>query len=86
MGHTDDRGRRTCFYTNESFFDRASQGYKVAVVTENVAGYRSLTSPTCRTLAEAQAEADALNAKFGISRDDVLDIVASSMRGGQNNG
>lgn len=73
---------RQCFYTNESFFDRASQGYLVAVITEDEPGYRSMAVAK-RTLAEAQTDADKLNAKFGISEQDVSDIVASSMRAGK---
>ncbi|WP_195165898.1 hypothetical protein [Mycobacteroides abscessus] len=69
---------RTCYYTNESFFERDSQQYVVALITENEAGYEP--TDTYRELGEAIRIADKQNAELGLSADDVSQIVTSSMR------
>jgi len=74
-----DMDNRICYYANESCFDRGSQSYFVAKVTENEAGYTQ-TSWAYKEPRQAQEEAERLNANLGWTRDDVLDIVASSMR------
>ena len=74
-----DMDNRICYYANKSFFDRDSQSYFVAKITENKAGYTQ-TSWAYSEPTKAQEEADRLNANLGWTRDDVLDIVASSMR------
>lgn len=76
-----DMDNRFCFYANESFFDRDSQSYFVAKVTQDEAGYE-VTSWSFREPRQAQDKADKLNDNLGWTRDDVLDIVASSMRQG----
>ncbi|AGM12369.1 hypothetical protein PEGLEG_141 [Mycobacterium phage PegLeg] len=73
---------RICYYANESFYDHAKGDYVVAVVTEDEAGYNTL-STVYGSAERAKAAADALNQDLGLSRDDVLDIVASSMRAGR---
>jgi hypothetical protein len=72
---------RIAYYTNESYYDASKGGYVVAEVTENEAGYRTLSGGFSDVMA-AKARADELNANVGISWDDVLDIVASSIRQG----
>jgi hypothetical protein len=72
---------RVCYYTNESFYDRPQQGYFVAKVTENEAGYVQ-TEGLHKTSADATLVAERYNAALNLSRDDVLEIVASSMRQG----
>ncbi|AXQ52758.1 hypothetical protein SEA_IPHANE7_136 [Mycobacterium phage IPhane7] len=73
--------KRMCYYANESFYD-STRGYVVAVVNEGEPGYRTLAGGYLFA-DEAKEEADRLNEKAGLSRDDVLDIVASSMRAGK---
>lgn len=72
-------GNRIAYYTNESFATRIDgvMLYQLAQVTENEAGYTVHTTDC--DLWYLQGVADALNTKNGISRDDVLAIVASSM-------
>ncbi|QNJ56932.1 hypothetical protein SEA_REINDEER_141 [Mycobacterium phage Reindeer] len=74
--------KRTCYYANESYFNRAQQGYEIAKVVEDEAGWTPVFG-LHRTLGEAEETVDQLNADLGLSRDDVLDIVASSMRAGR---
>jgi hypothetical protein len=73
-------GNRKCYYTNEGFFKRESQTFTVAEITEDETGYTPHGQST--TLGGAQVMVDELNAQLGLTRDDVLDIVASSMRAG----
>ncbi|WP_074292960.1 hypothetical protein [Mycobacteroides abscessus] len=70
---------RICYHTNESYFSRDHQGYSVAKITENVAGYEPLPGHH-RQLSDAVAIADGLNKEQGLTQDDVSYIVASSMR------
>ncbi|MBB5167090.1 hypothetical protein [Mycobacterium sp. AZCC_0083] len=70
-------GNRKCYYTNEGFFDRDSQAYIIAEVIENEAGYTPYGVST--QLGAAHVMVDELNDQLGLSRDEVLDIVASSM-------
>lgn len=72
---------RICYHTNESYFSRDHQGYSVAEITEDVAGYIPLPDHY-RSLGDAVECAKALNDARGLTEDDVSDIVASSMRQG----
>ncbi|AMQ67058.1 hypothetical protein SEA_CRACKLEWINK_123 [Mycobacterium phage Cracklewink] len=72
---------RVCYYTNESFYNRDQRGYEVAKVTENEAGYVPCFG-LYPTPDAALAAADQMNAPLGLTRDDVLAIVASSMAQG----
>ncbi|QSM04724.1 hypothetical protein PROPHIGD54-2_146 [Mycobacterium phage prophiGD54-2] len=72
---------RICYHTNESYFSRDHQGYSIAKITENTAGYEPLPGHH-RQLSDAVAIADAFNKEQGLTRDDVADILASSMRQG----
>lgn len=69
---------RVCYHTNESYFDRDSQQYTVARITENERGFEPAYS--YRELGEAMRVADQQNAALGLSADDVSQIVISSMR------
>lgn len=75
---------RRCYYTNESFGTREeSTGlivYELVCVHENEAGYLSAGKYT--SLVNAQTAMNIRNAVEGISKGDVLDIVASSIRQG----
>lgn len=72
---------RECFYANESFYNRATSEYFIAIVRENDWGYYP-TDLGYDTADEAKSKVDEMNAGLGLSREDVLDIVASSMRQG----
>ncbi|NGX08713.1 hypothetical protein [Mycobacteroides franklinii] len=72
---------RICYHTNESYFSRDHQGYSIAKITEDVAGYEPLPGHH-RQLSDAIAIADAFNKGQGHTQDDVSDIVASSVRQG----
>jgi hypothetical protein len=72
---------RVCYWAKESLYDRSQQGYFVAKVTENEAGYEQ-TSGLYESSAEAEREAERCNAVLKLSCDDVMDIIASSMRQG----
>lgn len=69
---------RVCYQTNESYFSRADQGYYIAKITEDEAGYEPFG--LCRVLGEAVEKVQELNDELGLTHDDVADIVASSMR------
>jgi hypothetical protein len=71
-------GARVVFYTNESFFDPEAGMYMVAMITQDEAGYNVYARYD--DLERAQDKAADLNALFGNSSDDVLTVVASSMR------
>lgn len=71
---------RTAFYTNESFQSRDTGEFLVAEIVENEAGWTPASSHP--DVASSQAEADRRNAQSGLSKDDVLAIVASSFRQG----
>lgn len=73
---------RIAYYTNESFYDREMGMYFIAKVTENEAGYERSSLGLFAGVDAARIEADRLNDNMGHTRDDVLDIVASSMRQG----
>ena len=79
---------RTCFYIPPDQHDE--NGWIPSVVTEGKPGHAPLTgngpcaSPWYwgKTLAEAQATADRENARLGLSIEDSLNIVLSSLRAG----
>lgn len=73
---------RIAYYANESFYDRTQQGYFVAKITEDAPGYEQ-TFGLHRASIDAERVANKLNEANGLTRDDVLDIVASSMRAGR---
>jgi hypothetical protein len=70
--------KRVVWYTNESFFDRETDMYVVAQVTEDEAGYDVYARYA--TVEAALEKAADLNALHGMSADVVLTVVASSMR------
>lgn len=76
-------GNRVAFHANESYY--ADLGYFIAKITEDEAGYRRTSFGIYTDVADAKAFAADLNAKMGHTPDDVLDIVASSMRLGKVN-
>lgn len=67
---------RIAIWSTEAMGSRGD--YHVAKVTENEAGYTPLGH--FPTLEEARAYAQDRNERNGLSVDDVMDIVASSMR------
>lgn len=71
--------KRWCYYTNESFAKRVDGKivYHLAVVTEGERGYE--VGHTSDSLDTLKGMADLSNTNMGLTRDDVLDIVASSM-------
>ncbi|SHW95349.1 Uncharacterised protein [Mycobacteroides abscessus subsp. abscessus] len=69
---------RVCYHTDESYFDRATQQYTVARITENVPGYEPWTS--ARTLGEAVGIANRLNTELMLLDSEVNDIYVSSIR------
>lgn len=71
---------RVCFYTNEGFYSRVQGGYIVAKVTENEPGY--VEAGIIKTIEKCKDICDNLNNNLGVSKDDVLDIVGSSMFAG----
>jgi hypothetical protein len=71
---------RIVYYTNEGFYDAASDQCIVAQIVENEAGYGPWSYEP--TLEQAKAVAAANNAALGVSDDDVLEVVVSSMRQG----
>lgn len=73
-------GSRIACRSDDSFY-HADLGYVVAEITENEPGYRVASAHS--ELADAQAEAARRNEENGISADDALDILASSMRAGK---
>jgi hypothetical protein len=76
---------RSALYTNESFYEDGTKppgyvpGYVIAIATENEPGYH-IFSYGFQTVADAQKVADEMNAALGRTEDDVMEIVASSMR------
>lgn len=65
------------YYTNESFYRNSDSSYEVAEVTRDEPGYTVVAlHPTPEA---ARAHADRLNEKAGLSGNEVLTIVASSM-------
>lgn len=73
---------RECYWVNEGFAERLDDGtigYRIAVVTENEAGYRPDTSVYSK-LELAKKRADHFNEVRGLTEEDVMDILASSMR------
>lgn len=74
--------KRVAYYTNESFYNSDQRGFVVAKVTENEAGYEE-TFGLHKTVEAAEYTANKLNQQNGLLREDVLDIVASSMRLGR---
>lgn len=80
--HQHEKGynmARVCYHTNESYFSREHQGYAIAKITENVAGYEPLPGHH-RQLSDAVSIAEGLNKEQGHTEDEVSAIVASSMR------
>jgi hypothetical protein len=81
---------RTCFYIPPDQHDE--NGWIPSVVTEGEPGHAPLkgNGPCAqpwywgKTLAEAEATADRENARLGLTRDEVLDIVLSSLRADLN--
>jgi hypothetical protein len=78
IGETE-MSNRVCYYTDAAMYDRGQQGYFIAKVTENEAGYVQ-TFSLHSTVDEAKAVVSKLNAAMGLTRDDAMMIVASSMR------
>ena len=70
--------KRVVFYTNEGFFDRETDKYIVARITEDERGYDRWSLHD--TIEEAVDHAAKLNGDLGIATEDVLTVVASSMR------
>lgn len=76
---------RRVLYANESFYADGTEGpasipgYLIAIVTENEPGYH-VFSYGFQSVADARKVADEMNANLGRTQDDVMDIVASSMR------
>jgi hypothetical protein len=69
------------FYTNEGFYEAESSSYLVARIIENEAGYDIWERYP--TIEEARARCAVLNEKVGADQDNVLSVVASSMRMGR---
>lgn len=70
---------RTAAHSDEAMQD--GTGFYTVLITENKPGYYPLAS-TSSTLQEARAYAADLNRAMGISEDDRLDILASSIAKG----
>ena len=68
---------RYCLYTNDSFYDRTTDEYVLALIKENDAGYTIYSKHV--DLGLLQQVADSYNTQRGHNRDDVMHIVASSM-------
>jgi hypothetical protein len=76
---------RVCYHTDESYAERVDGVvvYHIAKVTENQRGYMQMVCTDPResvSLDVVRDKCDKLNAHLGLSKDDVLDIVMSSMR------
>jgi hypothetical protein len=69
---------RIAYYTNESF-ENADGTFTIALVEENTPGY-SESGFSADSVRDAKLIAQLLNDQHGHLYDDVLDIVASSMR------
>jgi hypothetical protein len=78
IGETE-MSNRVCYYADEAMYDSQQQGYFIARVTENEAGYVQ-TFSLHSTVDEAKAVVSKLNAAMGLTSDDAMMIVASSMR------
>lgn len=72
---------RIAYYTNESFREDSPTGmvYMVAGIHENVAGYLPRPAMAAAQLQTALDRCSIINQRNGLSKQDVLDIVASSM-------
>jgi hypothetical protein len=66
------------WYTNEGFYEPATKQYVVARVTEDERGYDAWSRHD--TIEEARQAADGANRTHGVVGDDILRVVASSMR------
>jgi hypothetical protein len=58
------------------------EGYKLGVAVKNETGYNPISGKTFRTHDEAKQWADGLNEHIGLSKDEALNIVGSTMFGG----
>ena len=72
---------RIAYYTNESFREDSPTGmvYMVAEIHENVAGYFPRPAMAAAQLQTALDRCSIVNQRNGLSKQDVADIVASSM-------
>ena len=72
---------RIAYYTNESFYEDSPTGmvYMVAEVHENVSGYFPRPEMAAAQLQTALDRCSIVNQQNGLSKQDVLNIVASSM-------
>jgi hypothetical protein len=80
--HAD--GRRVCYRAGEDLYDPDERGYFVAMISENTAGYTRMPGVP-HTAEHARDLAQYWNNCAGWTEEDVLAIVASSMRQGSGN-
>lgn len=72
---------RIALFTNEGMLDSATGTYTVGAATENEPGY-TVHNEGWKTLDQAQQYAAENNASRGITKEDAMVIVASSMAAG----
>jgi hypothetical protein len=64
-----------------AFVAVVNKGYQLGVAVANEAGYNPITGKTFNSYGEAKQWADGLNKHIGLSQDEALDIIGSTMRG-----
>jgi len=64
-----------------AFVATANKGYGLGVAVANESGYNPIQGKTFKTYGEAKTWADGLNTHIGLSKDEALDIIGSTMRG-----
>jgi hypothetical protein len=64
-----------------AFVAVVNKGYQLGVAVANEAGYNPLMGKTFDRYDEAKQWATALNEHIGLSADEALDIIGSTMRG-----
>lgn len=73
---------RIAFFANEGTFDKETNTYFVGMAEEHSPGY-VVHNQGWTTLAKARAYAEDRNAERGLTVDDTLAIIASSMGAGR---
>ena len=84
-----DNNKRFCYYIMEGQ-TTIDGGYIPSMIVENEAGHTPLTGPEAvgsswvwaHNFEDAKQYASVMNTQLGLTQDDVMDIVASSMRAG----
>jgi hypothetical protein len=67
-----------------AFVGVINDGYQIGVAVTNEQGYSPISGKTFERYEEAKQWADSLNEHIGLSKEEVLDIVTTTMRAPKN--